>query len=107
MTRSAAYIVIHETEYPPCGVPVSLAHHLLHLIPRERPWQIRESGRITVDPDLARLTEGEDAFGNPVAWLSLDTPHDGLLVRVDHQAVGDDTKACLCEAPVTEEPEPE
>lgn len=26
----------------------------------------------------------------------------GLLVRVDHQAVGDDTKACLCEAPVTE-----
>lgn len=83
MTRSAAYIVIHETEYPPCGVPVSLAHHLLHLIPRELPWQIRESGRITVDPDLARLTEGEDAFGNPVAWLSLDTPHDGLLVRAE------------------------
>jgi len=83
MTRSAAYLVIHETEYPPCGVPVSLAQHLLHLIPRELPWQTRESGRIVVEPALARLTEGEDAFGNPVAWLSLDTPHDGLRVRAE------------------------
>jgi uncharacterized alpha-E superfamily protein len=40
-------------------------------------------GVITIEPDLARLTEGEDAFGNPVAWLSLDTPHDGLLVRAE------------------------
>ena len=83
MTRSAAYTILHETEYAPCGVPVSLAQHLLHLIPRELPWQSRESGRIVIEPDLARLTEGEDAFGNPVAWLSLDTPHDGLLVRAE------------------------
>jgi hypothetical protein len=33
MSQSVAYIVIHETEYPHCGVPVSLAQHLLHLIP--------------------------------------------------------------------------
>ncbi|MBS0349304.1 MAG: transglutaminase family protein [Proteobacteria bacterium] len=83
MNRSAAYTILHETEYAPCGVPVSLAQHLLHLIPRELPWQSRESGRIVVEPDLARLSEGEDAFGNPVAWLSLDTPHDGLLVRAE------------------------
>lgn len=83
MTRSAAYTILHETEYTPCGVPVSLAQHLLHLIPRELPWQSRESGRIVIEPDLARLSEGEDAFGNPVAWLSLDTPHDGLLVRAE------------------------
>lgn len=81
--RSTAYIVIHETEYPPCGVPVSLSQHLLHLIPRALPWQSRESGRIVVEPDLARLVEGEDAFGNPVTWLSLDTPHDGLVVRAE------------------------
>ncbi len=83
MTRSIDYIVIHETEYPPCGVPVSLAQHLLHLIPRDLPWQTRASGTITIDPDLSRLIEGEDVFGNPVAWLSLDTPHDGLLVRAE------------------------
>jgi transglutaminase-like putative cysteine protease len=83
MTRSTDYIVIHETEYPPCGVPVSLAQHLLHLIPRDLPWQTRASGTITIDPDLSRLIEGEDVFGNPVAWLSLDTPHDGLLVRAE------------------------
>ena len=83
MTRRVPYTIIHETEYAPCGVPVSLAQHLLHLIPRELPWQSRESGVITIEPDLARLTEGEDAFGNPVAWLSLDTPHDGLLVRAE------------------------
>lgn len=83
MTRSIDYIVIHETEYPPCGVPVSLAQHLLHLIPRDLPWQTRASGKITIDPDLSRLIEGEDVFGNPVAWLSLDTPHDGLLVRAE------------------------
>ena len=81
--RSTAYIVIHETEYPPCGVPVSLSQHLLHLIPRALPWQSRESGCIVVEPDLARLIEGEDAFGNPVTWLSLDTPHDGLMVRAE------------------------
>ena len=83
MTRSTDYIVIHETEYPPCGVPVSLAQHLLHLIPRDLPWQTRRSGEIVIDPDLSRLIEGEDVFGNPVAWLSLDTPHDGLLVRAE------------------------
>ena len=83
MTRSVAYIVIHETEYPPCGVPVSLAQHLLHLIPRELPWQTREAGRIVVEPDQARLVKGEDAFGTPLGWLSLDTPHDGLLVRAE------------------------
>jgi transglutaminase-like putative cysteine protease len=83
MTRSVAYTITHETEYLPCGVPVSLAQHLLHLIPRKLPWQTRESGAITIEPDLARLEEGEDAFGNPVAWLSLDTPHDGLLVRAE------------------------
>ncbi|WP_079435148.1 transglutaminase family protein [Zoogloea sp. LCSB751] len=83
MTRSAAYTILHETDYAPCGVPVSLSQHLLHLIPRELPWQSRESGRIVVEPDLGYLSEGEDAFGNPVAWLSLDTPHDGLLVRAE------------------------
>lgn len=83
MTRRAPYTILHETEYEPCGVPVSLAQHLLHLIPRELPWQTRESGVITIEPALARLSEDEDAFGNPTAWLSLDTPHDGLLVRAE------------------------
>ena len=85
MSRSTSYVVIHETEYPHCGVPVALAQHLLHLLPRELPWQTCESGRIVVEPALARLVDGQDAFGNPVAWLSLDTPHDGLLVRAESQ----------------------
>ena len=83
MTRSARYIVLHETEYTPCGVPVSLAQHLLHLMPRALPWQTVETAELTVDPDLARIQEGEDVFGNPVAWMALDTPHDGLLVRAE------------------------
>ena len=83
MSQSVAYIVIHETEYPHCGVPVSLAQHLLHLIPRALPHQLRASAGITIAPDVGRLTHGEDAFGNPVTWLSLDTPHDGLLVRAE------------------------
>ena len=83
MTRRVPYPILHETEYAPCGVPVSLAQHLLHLIPRELPWQTRESGTITIEPDLAQHAEGEDAFGNPVAWLSLDVPHDGLLLRAE------------------------
>ncbi|HMV63040.1 MAG TPA: transglutaminase family protein [Rhodocyclaceae bacterium] len=83
MTRSARYIVLHETEYTPCGVPVSLAQHLLHLMPRALPWQTVEKAELTVDPDLARIQQGEDVFGNPVAWMALDTPHDGLLVRAE------------------------
>lgn len=83
MTRSADYIVIHETEYPPCGVPVALAQHLLHLVPRALPWQLLHSGGIVIDPALSHVQEGIDAFGNPVAWLSLDTPHDGLVVRAE------------------------
>jgi transglutaminase-like putative cysteine protease len=81
MTDSVRYSILHETEYPHCGVPVSLAQHLLHLIPRKLSYQTRQSGKIVIEPNLARLEEGEDVFGNPVAWLSLDTPHDGLLVR--------------------------
>lgn len=77
------YCIIHETEYPACGVAVSLAQHLLHLMPRALPHQTLGDCHILIEPDQAALREGLDAFGNPVAWLALETPHDGLLVRAE------------------------
>lgn len=81
----ASYHVLHETEYPPCGQPVALARHLLHLVPRRLSYQQPRNARITVSPEEARLSEGMDAFGNPVASLSLEAPHDGLLVRAESE----------------------
>ena len=74
------YHVLHATTYD-YAMPVQLARHLLHLTPRECPWQQLGSHALRIDPRPTSCLELRDAFGNPVTCIELAVPHDHLHVE--------------------------
>jgi transglutaminase-like putative cysteine protease len=74
------YQVVHETRYR-YENPVVLSQQLLHLRPRELPWQTVQAHRLTLDPEPGELSERADYFGNPVTQCLLAAPHAALAVR--------------------------
>lgn len=79
---SACYSVVHETHYA-YESRVAVAQQLLHLTPRELPWQDLRSHRVVVDPVPSETTEHQDYFGNAVLHAVIDSPHDELTVRAE------------------------
>ena len=74
------YHVLHETSYD-YGSPISLSQQQLHLSPRVLPWQVVHEQRIEIEPAPTWRRDGQDAFGNPVSWISFHAPHDSLRLR--------------------------
>jgi transglutaminase-like putative cysteine protease len=72
--------VVHETHYRYAS-PVLLSQQLLHLAPRELPWQSRQAHRLSIEPQPGEYAEGVDFFGNRIARLLIAAPHQDLLVR--------------------------
>ncbi len=72
--------VIHETHYSYAS-PVLLSQQLLHLAPRELPWQACRAHRLSIEPQPGELAEGGDFFGNRISRLLIAAPHEDLLVR--------------------------
>jgi transglutaminase-like putative cysteine protease len=81
MTR---YAVRHTTVYE-YGGEVAHSHHLLHLRPREFEYQRCLSHSLGFDPQPTALREDQDAFGNAIARLEYDRPHDRLSVTAEMQ----------------------
>jgi transglutaminase-like putative cysteine protease len=69
----------HTTSYG-YAEPVDLAAHLAHLLPRPLEHQQVRAAALYFDPTPARETRGTDHFGNHLAWLFLDRPHDRFSV---------------------------
>lgn len=69
---------------------VTEAHHVLHLIPRNSPRQRRIAAALTIEPEPSQLTVNEDYFGNVTHHLTIQEPHQELLIesqsRVEIQA---------------------
>jgi transglutaminase-like putative cysteine protease len=78
------YRVRHVTTYS-YGKPVDLASHLLHLAPRALPFQRVLESAIIIEPRPSRVHDGEDHFGNRVAWVFLDLPHEKFVVTMRAQ----------------------
>jgi transglutaminase-like putative cysteine protease len=83
-TSDALYHVVHETRYD-YQTRVAVAQQVLHLTPRELPWQRRIGHAITIDPLPSEVSEHLDYFGNPVRHAVLDSPHDALTVRAESE----------------------
>ncbi len=79
---AARYHVLHETIYT-YENPVSLSRQLLHLTPRDCPWQRCLAHQISVAPDVTAARERLDSFGNPVRELAIEFPHSSLTVRAE------------------------
>ncbi len=76
---ATGYRVVHLTAYH-YAAPVSLSHHVLHLLPRPCAWQQVKDARIEVDPPATRRIDREDVFGNPEVRLSFEAAHTELRV---------------------------
>jgi transglutaminase-like putative cysteine protease len=77
---STTYVVVHETKYE-YDQPVGLSRQILHLTPRNTPWQTCISHEINVEPEPEILGVTEDAFGNPITSLCIEADHASLAVR--------------------------
>ncbi len=60
---------------------VSVSHHVLHLAPRPHSRQMCLESSLTVDPKTSASSEGRDYFGNPVHYLTVQQPHERLIVE--------------------------
>lgn len=75
----ALYHITHETEYQ-YAWPVSLSQQLLHLQPRELPYQTILAHELTLNPTPSRQLTDLDSFGNPCTRLEINQPHAQLHV---------------------------
>jgi transglutaminase-like putative cysteine protease len=82
MVTPVHYRILHETRYQYARAVV-LSQQLLHLTPRNLPWQRCLEHRIAIDPQPAEECEREDYFGNGVKQILLAAPHDVLSVRAE------------------------
>jgi transglutaminase-like putative cysteine protease len=60
---------------------VSISHHVLHLEPRESVRQSRISFELSVEPTPTQQSSGTDYFGNNVHHLTMQSPHQKLVVE--------------------------
>jgi transglutaminase-like putative cysteine protease len=82
MSGRFVYRIHHQTTYQ-YSLPVRLSHQVLHLTPRELPWQQCLSHTVNVLPAPQLVRSYEDNFGNVIKAFSLDTDHTSLDVQAD------------------------
>jgi transglutaminase-like putative cysteine protease len=61
---------------------VAFAHHVLRLMPINRPRQRVHAAALEIFPVPVERREGCDFFGNHVTWIGLEEPHDSLSIKV-------------------------
>lgn len=76
------YLISHQTQYD-YQSPVSLSQQLLHLQPRDLPWQQVHRADIECLPLPQQRTAQTDAFGNPAIWLDIRQPHEHLSINAE------------------------
>jgi len=74
--------VRHATVYE-YGGDVAHSHHLLHLTPRDFEFQRCLRHSLELDPEPSSAWDDFDAFGNAIARLEYDRPHDRLSVTAE------------------------
>ena len=81
--RRVIYRVRHTTRYA-YGSTVDLAAHMLHLRPRDLPYQrVVSAGDLHAAGGARAGSDGLDHFGNAVTWLFIDAPHDVFEVTAE------------------------
>lgn len=78
------YAISHRTTYT-YGEPVDLANHILHLTPRETPWQRVLEAEVLCDPLPLRRSRRLDHFGNTTIQISIEDPHTSFTITASCQ----------------------
>jgi len=78
------FTVQHLTQYS-YEEPVSVCHHLAHLLPRESPRHFWAHAEVDIAPVPAIRAERRDYFGNRMIFFSIQEPHHNLDVNATSQ----------------------
>lgn len=73
------YTVTHITTYQ-YQEPVAVSHNLVHLGPRDLPYQQVLGHRLVVSPEPTVFHRSQDYFGNRSAKITVQSPHRELVV---------------------------
>lgn len=71
--------IVHKTEYR-YTEPVSVSHHIAHLVPRNSGTQSSVSRELSITPEPSLRRERVDAFGNRCVYFAVQEPHTHLVV---------------------------
>ena len=63
--------------------PVSFASNILHLEPRNLPWQNILSSKLTIEPKPTIHTSHVDYFGNKVSFCTVEDLHSAMDVLIE------------------------
>jgi transglutaminase-like putative cysteine protease len=74
------YDIRHDTTFN-YAQPVSVSHQLLRLAPRESPRQSPVYSHLIVEPAPVMRKTRQDFFGNEITYLTVQVPHDRLVIR--------------------------
>jgi len=74
--------IVHHTHYR-YAPAVVMAQHLAHLRPLALADQAVLAHQVSIEPEPARVTVSEDAFGNHRCFFALMSPHESLSVLSD------------------------
>ena len=64
---------------------VTFVYNLLHLKPRQLPWQSGHTSRLTVQPEPSVLMEYTDYFGNIVTYCGVQQKHETMRVLIESE----------------------
>jgi transglutaminase-like putative cysteine protease len=73
------YEVGHRTTYN-YGQPVSISHHVLHLMPRACDRQDLLEATVAIQPHPNVRNDARDYFGNPVSFITIQEQHAQLVI---------------------------
>jgi transglutaminase-like putative cysteine protease len=74
------YDVRHRTTYR-YSQPVSISHHVLHLVPRRHDLQVLHASSLSIEPSPAVRSDAQDYFGNPTTFLTIQEQHEQLVIE--------------------------
>jgi transglutaminase-like putative cysteine protease len=78
------YTILHRTRYS-YAYPVTLSHHVAHLLLRSCPRQQIDDSHLEVNPAPASRSERRDYFGNRLTLFTVEQGHSELSVLVSSQ----------------------
>jgi transglutaminase-like putative cysteine protease len=73
------YTIQHRTWYA-YAEAAPVCHNMLHLAPRQTPWQVCANYQLRIVPEPAFVARRVDWFGNNVDYFSIEGSHNGLEV---------------------------
>ncbi len=78
------YRLRHRTTFE-YSQPVTFVYNLLHLKPRDVPWQAGHASKLTVLPEPVVLNEYRDYFGNIATYCAVEQKHEAMRVLIESE----------------------